>query len=106
MAVTCHGVHVGRTRAPVSFVHGDVVDGRLHRCRKLRHGRARGMADGPDRSQVRRRRVRTPNVRRMDVHTIWPTSEYNNNNNNIIISCPCLHDVTVAVTLLQRRLTS
>jgi len=78
MAVTGHGVHVGRTCAPVAYDGADVVDGRVHRRRQLRHGRARGMADGPDRAQVCRRHFRTANDRRMDVHTVWPTSEYNN----------------------------
>jgi len=78
MAITGHGVHVGRTRTPVAYADADVVDGRVHRRRQLRHGRARGMADGQDRAQVRRRHVRTANVRRMDVHTVWSTSQYNN----------------------------
>jgi len=76
MAVTGHGVHVGRTDARVADVSADVVDGGVHRHRQLRRGRARGLADGPDRAQVRRHRVRTAHVRRMDVHNFWPTSEY------------------------------
>jgi len=75
MAVTGHGLHVSWTGAPVTDDLADFVDGRVHRHRKLRHGRARGMADGPDRPQVRRRHVRTAHVSRMDVHNFWSTSK-------------------------------
>lgn len=76
MAVAGHGLHVSRTGAAVTDEGADFVDGRVHRHRKLRHGRARGVADGPDRPQVRRRHVRTTHVNRMDVHNFWPTSKY------------------------------
>lgn len=77
MAVTGHGLHVDRAGTRVADDDGgaDCVDGRVHRHRQLRHGRARRMADGPDGAQVRRHRVRAPHVRRMDVHSVWPTSE-------------------------------
>lgn len=89
MAVTDHGIYVRWTGTRVTDTIADIMDGGVYRHRKLRHGCACGMADEPDRAQVRRNRIRTTHVHRMDVHIVQSTSE-----NNIIISNACLHLVT------------
>lgn len=72
VAVSGHRLHVVRARARHADAGRNVVDGRVHRRRQLRHGRAGGTADGPDRTQVDGGSVRAADVRRMDDHTVRP----------------------------------
>jgi len=72
VAVSGHRLHVVRARARHADAGRNVVDGRVHRRRQLRHGRAGGTADGPDRTQVDGALVRAADVRRVEDRTVRP----------------------------------
>lgn len=75
MAVAGDGVQIRRVGARVPDDEPNVVDDSVHRHRELRHGRARGTADGPGRTQVRADPVRAADGRRMDRHTVRASSK-------------------------------
>lgn len=56
------------------------MDGGVYRRGQLRHGRARGTADGPNGTEIRRVGVRAAHVRRMDADIVRSAGERDGRN--------------------------